>query len=103
MGFTHDPEDEDASYAEFRFTFDRTEGVASMGAIESHIHSVNPQSLVESLVYAATMVLTASMPDSIPEMLKDSVAKSFIKAMLEAGSGVVPFTVPADASGLFDE
>ena len=118
----HD-QNEDASYAELRFTFysDGTEkddeGNPKMivGQMEAHIHHVDEAALVDTLLVYARMLVANRMGDSmfnerVPQEVRDTAASmlatNWLTNRLNSGELIqtkpIEFSVPDDLSGLVD-
>jgi hypothetical protein len=119
----HDPQ-EDASYAEFRFTFyedgtnrdDEGNPSVTLGQIESHFHHVNESTLVDSLLVVARKIVADHMgqsmfnervPEEVRETAANMLATNWLTNRLNSGDLVnakpVEFHVPDDASELLGD
>ena len=116
----HDPQ-EDASYAEFRFTFfegaeKNDDGSPKMilGQMESHMHHVPEAALVDSLLVFARHIVASHMgeqmfservPDVVRETAANMLATNWLSSRLNSGDLIqtkpIEFAVPDDASELF--
>lgn len=115
--------DEDAMYAEFRFTFyeDGTERDSEgnpkiiVGQMESHLHHVPAALLIDSiLVYARTLVaqnmgesmFNERVPDQVREKAAEMLATNWLSNRLNSNNLVearpIEFSIPDDLSGLTD-
>lgn len=115
----HDSE-EDASYAEFRFTFyeDGSERDSEgnpkviVGQMESHLHHVPEAALVDSLLVYARTLVSAHMSDHmfserVPQEVRDTaaamLATNWLVNRLNSGDLIqtkpIEFSVPDDLSG----
>jgi hypothetical protein len=119
----HDPQ-EDASYAEFRFTFYEDganldpEGKprTTLGQVESHMHHVDEASLVDTLLVIARKIVADRMGDSmfnerVPEEVRHQaatmLATNWLTNRLNSGDLItampVEFVIPDDASELLGD
>lgn len=117
----HDP-GEDASYADFRFSFYEDgrekdeDGRPStvLSQIESHFHNVNNAALVDALLVVARKIVADHMvdgmfSDNVPDPIRHAAAEMLatnwlINRMNSGGirdARPVEFAVPDDASELF--
>lgn len=116
----HDPQ-EDASYAEFRFTFfegpdkdDEGNPKMIVGQMEAHLHHVPEAALVDSLLVYARQIVASHMgehmfndrvPDVVRQTAADMLATNWLTSRLNSGDLIqtkpVEFAVPDDASELF--
>lgn len=115
----HDSE-EDASYAEFRFTFyedgserdDEGNPKVIVGQMESHLHHVPESALVDSLLVYARMLVSAHMgehmfSENVPREVRDTaaamLATNWLTNRLNSGDLIqtkpIEFSVPDDLSG----
>lgn len=118
----HDP-NEDASYAEFKFTFyedgsekdDDGNPKLIVGQMEAHIHHVNEAALVDTLLVYARMLVASHMGESmfnerVPQEVRDTaaamLATNWLVSRLNSGELIqtkpIEFSVPDDLSGLVD-
>jgi hypothetical protein len=119
----HDPQ-EDASYAEFRFTFfedgsnPKEDGKPSvtLGQVESHLHHVDSGTLVDTLLVIARKFVADGMSENmfnerVPEAVRNQaaamLATNWLINRLNSGdlinSQPVEFAVPDDASELLGD
>lgn len=119
----HDPQ-EDASYAEFRFTFFEDGGnltedgrpAVTLGQVESHLHHVDQATLVDTLLVIARKFVADQMGESmfnerVPEEVRNQaatmLATNWLTNRLNSGDLIsaqpVEFAVPDDASELLGD
>jgi hypothetical protein len=116
----HDPQ-EAGHYAEFRITFDvididgeTREG--SIGNIESHVHHVPDNIVVDALLILAKNIVSRStvervfsenVPESVKEVMLSAFAAMILKGRLDSpevsGTGLAHVEIPNDISELLDD